>query len=291
MENKMSTQVLENSPGILGLYARALLPKKADPKASQLPNLVKKLVGVRADDKRVTRYNNVCGFKQGDTLAPTYPHMLAFPIHMEMMLDKAFPFALMGLVHVSNQITQIRPIAVSESIDIECRFGDLRDHEKGKVIELWTTVYAAGEKVWESRSDMLARVKTEKGKAAKAKPVEAVATLTENWKLPSNLGRRYAAVSGDSNPIHITGLSAKLFGFKGHIAHGMWTKARALAAVQAELPNSFNIEVQFKLPIFLPAEVGFYREGPIANAQIEVRDQKGKKPHMRGQITAQSQQS
>ncbi|MGM0564500.1 MAG: MaoC family dehydratase [Pseudomonadota bacterium] len=284
----MSSDVLEKSPAMLGLYLRALLPKKVDSSAAALPGLEKKLVGVRANAKRLSRYNQVCGFKDGDTLPPTYPHMLAFPVHMEMMLDKRFPYALMGLVHVSNQITQYRPIGRTEAIDVSCHFGQLRGHEKGKIIELITEVYAAGEKVWESRSDMLARVKGDKSKAAKAKPAEPLSTLAETWTLPSNLGRRYAAVSGDSNPIHLTGLSAKLFGFKGHIAHGMWTKARALAALQDELPKRFNAEIQFKLPVFLPAEVGFYREGPIANAQIEVRDSKGKKPHMRGTVTALS---
>lgn len=284
----MSSDILEKSPGILGLYLRALLPKKVDKSASSLPNFEKKLLGVRASAKRVARYNQVCGFEGGNTLPPTYPHMLAFPLHMEMMLDKRFPYALMGLVHVANQITQYRPIGADESIDIICRFGQLRGHEKGKIIELITEVYAAGEKAWESRSDMLARVNGDKTKAAKAKPAEPLATRVDLWPLPSNLGRRYAAVSGDSNPIHLTGLSAKLFGFKGHIAHGMWTKARTLAALQGELPNRFNVEVQFKLPIFLPTDVGFYREGPIANAQIEVRDGKGKKPHMRGTVTALS---
>ncbi len=50
------------------------------------------------------------------------------------------------------------------------------------------------------------------------------------WRLPGDLGRRYAAVSGDHNPIHLYPLTAKALGFPRQIAHGMWSKARCVAA-------------------------------------------------------------
>ena len=75
------------------------------------------------------------------------------------------------------------------------------------------------------------------------------------WKLAGDLGRRYAAVSGDYNPIHVHPLSARLFGFPSAIAHGMWTKARCLAALEPRLPDAFTVEVAFRKPILLPATV------------------------------------
>ena len=58
-----------------------------------------------------------------------------------------------------------------------------------------------------------------------------------NGSLAKDLGRRYAAISGDYNPIHLGALSAKLFGFKQAIAHGMWSKARCLAALDAVIQS------------------------------------------------------
>ena len=58
------------------------------------------------------------------------------------------------------------------------------------------------------------------------------------WRLPADLGRRYAAVSGDHNPIHLYPLTAKAFGFPRQIAHGMWTKARCVAAMENRLPDA-----------------------------------------------------
>ena len=79
--------------------------------------------------------------------------------------------------------------------------------------------------------------------------------VTAHWRLPDDLGRRYAAVSGDHNPIHMHGLTAKAFGFPRAIVHGMWTKARCLASLR--LPDAYAVDVRFKKPILLPSKVTF----------------------------------
>ena len=54
------------------------------------------------------------------------------------------------------------------------------------------------------------------------------------WSLPASASRAYAAVSGDVNPIHMSALTAKAFGFPRAIAHGMYTAARALSEYEAD---------------------------------------------------------
>jgi hypothetical protein len=61
-----------------------------------------------------------------------------------------------------------------------------------------------------------------------------------HWRLAGNLGRRYGAVSGDRNPIHLYPVTAKAFGFPTNIAHGMWTKARSLAALRKTVRSDNN---------------------------------------------------
>jgi hypothetical protein len=102
-----------------------------------------------------------------------------------------------------------------------------------------------------------------------------------HWSVPDDIGRRYAAVSGDRNPIHMHALAAKLFGMPRAIAHGMWTKARCLAELEPTLPDAFAVGVQFKLPLFLPAQVAFGTEGDA----FEVRDASSGKPHLSGELT------
>ena len=98
------------------------------------------------------------------------------------------------------------------------------------------------------------------------------------WRLPGDLGRRYAAVSGDRNPIHMHALSAKAFGFPRAIAHGMWTKARCLAALEQRLPDAFSVEVEFRRPILLPGKVAFgsLEEGTSSSIRFAVSKRRGR---------------
>lgn len=277
------------TPGTLTQYARALIAKGKPGIPSELPQLEALQTGVKANRDRVKQYAEVCGFGHYDLQLPvTYPHVLAFPLHMELMLHKSFPLALMGLVHIRNTITQYRAISINEALDIRCCISGSEETDKGFEFDIKTEVSVAGELVWESVSTNLARIgtKAKKSQTNKARPTLPVFAMTERWILTSNLGRRYARISGDSNPIHLHALSAKLFGFKSHIAHGMWSKARSAATLQKKLKSdALTITVEFKLPVHLPTTVEL--DFTLSNDEIEfdLRDAQGQKVHMKGSIT------
>jgi acyl dehydratase len=289
-------KTLDSSPSILPLYARAALPMI--PGASLLPfvpggggeipdGLDLELAEVTADPAEVAAYNKVCGFALRDQLPPTYPHMLAFPLHMAVMSDGSFPFGAVGLVHVENSITQKRPIGIDEEMTIRVRPTKLQPHPKGKTFSLETEVLVDGEVAWESTSTMLRRggsngdaPKQEKG--FESLPADAPASA--EWKLDGGLGRRYGGVSGDRNPIHMHSLTAKPLGFPSAIAHGMWTKARALAQLESRLPESFEVEVRFRKPILLPAKVEFASSDEGEEILFAVRNAKKGTPHLDGRV-------
>lgn len=296
MASGRGAKTLNSSPSILPLYAKAALPMV--PGASLLPfvpggggdipdGLDLELAGVIASAEDVAAYARVCGFALRDTLPPTYPHMLAFPLHMAVMSDGSFPFGAVGLVHVENSIAQKRPIGIDEEMTIRVRPTKLRPHPKGKTFSLETEVLVDGEVVWESVSTMLRRGKS-KGDASKQEkgfdslPTDAPASA--EWKLPGDLGRRYAGVSGDRNPIHMHSLTAKPLGFPGAIAHGMWTKARALAQLESELPQRFEVEVRFRKPVLLPARVLFAERSDGKEILFAVRDARNGTPHLDGRM-------
>jgi len=276
------------TPGTLSQYARALFAKGSGQKEPQLPSLEAMQTGVRADRNKVIAYAEVCGFDTATAQLPlTYPHILAFPLHMELMLHKSFPLALMGLVHIRNSISQYRAIDCQEKLDIRCFISNSERTDKGLEFDIKTEIDIAGERVWESVSTNLARIGGGAKKVASNQPRPALAQfdMAERWLLASNLGRRYARVSGDSNPIHLFAASAKLFGFKSHIAHGMWSKARTAAALQKKLgSDACRITTEFKLPVFLPTTVELnYNRGDQTMA-FDLRDTKGQKVHMKGEI-------
>ncbi len=291
----MATRALDHSPSILPLYARAAAPMI--PGASllpfipggggEIPDLDLHLAGVTPHPSAVAAYAKVCGFPLHDHLPPTYPHILAFPLQMAMMADGGFPFGAVGLVHVENRIEQHRRIGLDEELTIDVSATKLRPHPKGRTFSLLTTVAAGGETVWESVSTMLRRGGgDEEARGEKSfPPLPPGIPASAEWKLAGDLGRRYAAVSGDRNPIHMHALTAKPLGFPGAIAHGMWTKARCLAALDSRLPDAFAVDVRFRKPILLPGQVEFASAEEIEEViAFGVRSSKHQAPHLDGRL-------
>jgi MaoC like domain len=294
----MEKRTLQSPPSILPLYLRAAAPML--PGASllpfvpggggEVPEVELELAGVRAEAERVAAYARVCGFTLRDILPPTYPHVLAFPLHMAVMADGGFPFGAVGLVHIENRIAQQRPIGLGEELTIRVRPTKLEAHPRGQTFSLVTEANTDGETIWESTSTMLRRGPTQKPadgpKPSKyrtessRRPLEGGA----EWRLAGDLGRRYAAVSGDRNPIHMHSLTAKPLGFPRAIAHGMWTKARCLAALEGRLSDAFAVDVRFRKPILLPGKVQFASTSEGGEIDFAVRDAKRDTPHLEGHV-------
>jgi len=245
--------------------------------------LTRRAAGI--DARHVAAYSEVCGFAPSQMLPLTYPHMLAFPLHMGIMTDGSFPYPAIGTVHLRNAITQHRAIAPSDVLDVTATATGLRSHPKGTVFDLVTTVTSADTVVWESTSTYL-RVGNGDAAATAGVPLEVVPSNGVQWRLPGNLGRRYAAVSGDHNPIHLYPLTAKAFGFPRQIAHGMWSKARCVAAIANRLPDAVTVEVEFKKPILLPGTVAFgsrvVDDGPHQGLDFSLTNPTSGAPHLVG---------
>jgi len=256
-------------------------------RGKDIPELELRLAGVEADPAAVAAYAKVCGFALRDHLPPTYPHVLAFPLHMALMSDGSFPFGAVGLVHVANQITQHRRLGIDEPLDLRVQATKLKAHPKGKAFDVVTEVRIGRQIAWESTSTFLRRGKGDPGAASgEAFPiVDEDTPASATWTLDGGLGRSYGAVSGDRNPIHMHSLTAKPLGFPAAIAHGMWTKARALAALDSRLPDAFEVDVRFRKPILLPGKVEFgSREGEDGEIEFAVRDAKKHTPHLEGSL-------
>jgi acyl dehydratase len=293
-------KVLQSAPGMLPLFARAgaamipgasKLPFVGGGRSDEIPDLTLKLEDVRIDRDRLAAYNRVCKFPLRDQLPPTYPHILAFPLHLKLMTDGRFPFPALGLVHISNELVQYRPVRVTEELEISVRATPLEPHPRGRQFTIRSEARVGGELVWEEGSTILKRgAAPEEGRAGGAEQREQSRELpvTATWRLPGDLGRRYASVSGDMNPIHMHSLSAKAFGFPTAIAHGMWTNARCLAALHPRLPDSFSTEVRFRKPILLPATVQFGErdaDGEREGIVFGVRGAGKGTPHLDGSVS------
>jgi acyl dehydratase len=203
----------------------------------------------------------VCWDPISEFVHPCYLHSLAFPLHIMLLLLPEFVFPLLGLVHVSNQIRQLRPIKKNERLIVSSCFGELELHPKGWLFSIKVEFHSGPELVWQSTSTNLFRVKHDYNDYPIAESTLPSFThpLNTTWLLNSSLGRQYAKVSGDFNPIHLTKWVARLFGFKQHIIHGMLTKSYCISTLQKITPslllNAFEVNTTFKQPVYLPSEV------------------------------------
>jgi hypothetical protein len=297
-----AVRAFKSPPNALELYARAALP--LIPGASLLPFVAGRgkeipqveltLDGVRVDAGHLAAYAEVCGFALRDTLPATYLHIRAFPLHMALMTDGSFPFPAVGLVHLANRIVVHRPTGVGETFDLRVRATPIAPHPKGRTFTIVSEARVAGELVWEDVSTMLRRGGSGGGVLTEDRQVSSgmrqelagVGAGDAVWELSGDLGRRYAAASGDRNPIHLHEYTARLFGFPRAIAHGMWTKARCLAALDGQLPDAYAVEVTFRKPILLPGRVTFGSEQGPDGTHFAVRS--ASKPdviHLEGTVT------
>jgi acyl dehydratase len=231
---------------------------------------------VEVDRKHLAAYDRVCGFRLGDDLPVTYPHVLAFPLAVEL-LTGPFPFSPLGLVHVANRIEQVRPLRADEPLDLRVHAEGLAPHDRGTQFDMVAEATTGGEVVWRDRSTYLHRGKGGGSKRDGAAPPAASAI----WTVAGDTGRRYARVSGDANPIHLHPLAAKAFGQAGAIAHGMWTKARCLAMLEGSLPDAYAVDVRFKLPLRIPGRAAF----SVRDRAFAVHDADSGRPHLEGTVT------
>jgi acyl dehydratase len=289
----MAVKEFQSSPGMLPIFARAgvaMIPFASrlpfvGGHGNEIPDLTLTLNDVAVEPDRLAAYDRLCGFSVSNSLPATYPHMLAFPLQLSLMTDGRFPLKAIGLVHIYNRIVQHRTIRLGETLSIKVSATPLEPHPRGQQFSLLTEVKAGDEVVWEEVSTNLRRGSGGDENAESPGPPSAEEVpIAATWRLPGDLGRRYAGVSGDINPVHIHPLTARVFGFPSAIAHGMWTKARCLAALAPRVPERFTVEAAFKKPIILPATVGFAEESISSGIRFGVRHPDKGTPHLDGQL-------
>tara|TARA_R110002074_G_scaffold402048_1_gene602971 strand:- start:166 stop:1071 length:906 start_codon:yes stop_codon:yes gene_type:complete len=280
----------DTPPALLPLFAKALLPKKGLSGADiTLPQLCAELLCAHTAGDNLSQYERACGFRPGNHIPMTWPHILAFPLHLKLLTEKAFPLPLLGLVHLRNTITQHRPIGVGETLKLDVCLGNQERTSRGIEFGMITNASSAGTVVWEETSTMLFRQpRAQAGTASNTAPppLEHYPNTTE-IDAPESTGRRYAKVSGDRNPIHMHALSARAFGFPRAIAHGMWSKAHALAILEQQSgwrPGPVRVSCQFKKPLFLPGTAQLNWRTGKAGLDYQLLNARADAPHLSGQV-------
>lgn len=256
-DTSLAVTSVDRTPNLAKEFGRAVLTARGRPGGrGTLPRAGLEQRGVSVDRDLLVRYQRLCGYDVSDSLPATFPHLLGFPLQAQLMAAADFPLPLPGLVHIANRTTVHRALSATDTLDVRVHAENLRPHAKGSTVDLLASASIDGEVVWDSTSTYLHRGKPTGPVADRPKaPTLTAPRLSGVWRLPADLGRRYAAIAGDVNPIHLHPLTAKAMGFPRAIAHGMFTYARSLAAIGPRTMAPNTSRVWFAKPVLLPSSV------------------------------------
>jgi len=251
---------------------------------------------VQADQAKLQRYRSACGFAENGTLPLLYPHILTSSMHMSLMARDTFPLSPLGAVHARNHILQHSALPESGAFDLRCTmdYDAFRVLKQGAEADILTTVTVDGKVVWESVSTYLFR-----GKFGEPGEAHALGSLPElsnanhqaEWEIPKSMGKKYAGITGDYNPIHINKYAAKLFGFSRDIIHGMWNLAQAVNHLPPhETDGPLRLDALFKGPAFIGSKMALQSESADATHRFDCYCGKNPRPVIVGRYgsTAES---
>ncbi len=290
---------LTRLPSMPRIFARALVVapfrRNTPPKNKPVHKGRILMEEVRPDPRTQALYRRVCGFTPDPKLPlpPTYLQTLFVELLGTYIADPIFPITPMGLIQTGQSLRQERPVMPGERLDLTCALLDMTRMEKGIQTRFHLEIRIKGEGAWQGISTYFTR-NGKKSAGSKTKKQDIPLSPRQIFKVPRNTGRRYAKASGDLNPHHLYPMTARLFGFKQPIAHGMWSLGRALAGIEREWAPGYPItlEAGFKLPVFMPATLALgWDELPPPEEEtettgtrlaFEIRDRHSHLPHLKG---------
>ncbi|MCL2914572.1 dehydratase [Shewanella corallii] len=275
-------------PSLFSLYRKIFFGRKPGWDGQPLPGIQVSCDKVAISAASVSQYANVCGYSfDGEQLPMTYMHVLVFRLQALIFTHPAITFPLLGMIHLRNRITSYRQLKIDETFRIECALAGSEETETGLTFDLFSKVWVGEELVWESVSTYLYRIEKPGKRSRPPKGDNMAWDNPQQWQLSEDLGRRYAKASGDYNLIHLHPVLSKRFGFDRVLVHGMWSKARCIAAMNEEIGDRpVEVDVTFKLPLFMPADVTFCAidQPESAGKRFELRDGRGRRPHLTGSV-------
>jgi hypothetical protein len=286
----------EALPSAWSLYPRVLMSRKPARliEGSDVPRIEAVARQCRTDPRHLARFRRITGDQDAPSLPLAYPHVLASRLHLAVLAAAAFPVRLMGLIHVRNLIVQRRPLEVGESFEIRCGVDGHRDTERGQEIDLESVVIHDGLMVWHETSTFLVRGPSRRAVAlalardrgAPPSPVRPFGSdKTASFRAEVGLGRRYARVSGDWNLIHLSDATAKLFGFRRAIAHGMWSLARCAAEIGANASaGQAELDVRFRAAILLPTSLTLHTSESAGGCEFALQAAQSERPLLSGRL-------
>lgn len=281
-------------PAMLGMLAKSLLTlNRVDDSSADKSQLHNVFTIEAISQKQRHAFHDIFGGFVSDVPLSLF-YCMAQRTHLAQMLDARFPWPAPGLVHVSNSLEQHAPIDADQGFIIDAHVAIPArgpDVSPRRLRPQFTVGFYQNEQLVVTCKSTYQVMKGQAPERATKKATKVFEPAEgwfnpSHWQLGSGMGRRYARVSGDFNPIHLHSMTSRWFGFKKPIIHGMYMMARAQAEIEKLSGRSAkHIDVTFKRPVVLPARVQLWLSKEADQHRYEVRSADHSQAQLDGKVT------
>ncbi|HEX2189295.1 MAG TPA: MaoC/PaaZ C-terminal domain-containing protein [Longimicrobiaceae bacterium] len=294
------------------LAARGLRSPK--PGASPSPAPRRRIAVERRDvapaPERLTRYlratdgTRIAAFRGAEArLPPLYSATWETSAALELLaqLAESLP-SVGGVVHLESEVVPLRPLRPGDRVRCRLELERVDETPRGARVQVAARSWNGAEQLC-SQGSAVFLVRTRERPPAggggrprdrEPEPPPAGEGWAEvaRWRLGSGAGRRYALASGDFNPIHLWGWTARPFGFPRPILHGFCTAAMvAHALVEHRLggdPGALRrLRIAFRAPLLLPARVRLLAGEEGGRHAFRVTDEEGARTFAEGDFAGE----
>jgi len=246
---------------------------------------------VRFTDEEIKTYKEAAGSTQAG-IPKTMPFSKSFWSMLEAMTKVEPSLPLLSGVNMRAEYQQYKDIEANKDYKLLTGVTNLVDGLKGLELYVSVTLLAEWEKVWEGTTMVL--FPTRRSRTKEELPSWQEFSV-EKFTLESSSSatRSWASITKDYNLIHLHDMTAKLFGQKGQICHGMWSMARSLSILENKLGCSIKqAKVDWKKPFYCgKTSQGEYhitdeeKDGEVRLLVLNTKTLRYTMPHMVGTFT------
>ena len=166
----------------------------------------------------------------GIVASPMFAVVVTWLSVITVMTDPEVHADLLRLLHVAQDMEFIAPIRPGDSITSTARIASIETHQSGESMALELEAHnGRGEAVNRSVFTIFIRgrrtASPPAGVRADNATVRGAQLIAVEQTIDLDQTSRYAAASGDLNPIHVDANVAKMAGLPGIIVHGLCTMA------------------------------------------------------------------
>jgi hypothetical protein len=198
-------------------------------------------------------YNDLVGWRN-EVIHPIFPYAIITHLHYRLVNNISFPFSPYGLLHKKEEIILFKNLKKG-NWKFKSSIIKYQKVNSGIEFDMISDLYIDNQLSWRSTTTALKKLR----KNIKKEQIEIEKlNIIKEISLSKGMALKYAWISKNIDPIHISSFLAKLMGHKGSLMHGMWGLARVLSCMDFPFDKPLEVICRFVSPMYLPckAEIG-----------------------------------